>query len=108
MATMTTGVPAVRCLKFIIRSYALYSRDSNGLNPKSIPARNAIISAKQIERLDCNAFLNTIAIYCSGLKIKKPNLLLDKAGRFLGTLKTWSSPPGFERCGPELGQDPLS
>jgi hypothetical protein len=63
MATMMIGMPAALCRKFAARSYALYSKDCNGLNPKSIPARIANISKRQIERLDRNAFLNTIGLY---------------------------------------------
>jgi hypothetical protein len=68
-------MPATLCRKFAARSYALYSKDCNGLNPKSIPARIANISKRQIKRLDRNAFLNTIGIYIASWgNIKNPVL----------------------------------
>ena len=67
-------MPASLCLSFDTRSYARYSRDIIGLNPKSIPARIAIINKRQIDRLDCNAFLNFIGIGLSGLKMTKSGL----------------------------------
>jgi hypothetical protein len=76
-----TGMPSFGRLRLDIKSYALYSSKSNGLKPKSMPARTAISSIRQTERLELNTRLIPIGIHIDKLRLGKPTSI-EENGAF--------------------------